>query len=401
MVEFAEREKKKENRTGIPTQLKERMEQRTGLSFDDVRVHYNSDLPERLGALAYTQGNQVEIGPGQESHLPHELGHVVQQKLGLVRANAMHPRGVAMNTDEGLERQADEIGAGKKIENTPAGNASTGIIQRYRIIKDYIFAQAPSPEKESMVMVKNGEPASVYFEETVDEVESLKSLGIKKTSNFISFPNSKEPNKERKFFRFAQSQIENIGNGKGAQPTRKFIIEKGRAKGLIKQQNDILGELLNCAIELQGNELSDGVKELSHKVFEITNKYITRYQNKKDKKEHIAMSSLGYDIFLDMYALQNIAKQLEAISLIDRDYALKIVIEDLTYRKKQVEEEFNSVQYRPILPTECGRSSDVRYMLSGSPNARLEINKSNWQDSDRESVILWANHYATRILLPG
>ena len=180
MVEFAEREKKKENHTGIPIQLKERMEQRTGLSFDDVRVHYNSDLPERLGALAYTQGNQVEIGPGQESHLPHELGHVVQQKLGLVRANAMHPRGVAMNTDEGLERQADEIGAGKRIENTPAGNAGTGIIQRYRIIKDYIFAQAPSPEKESMVMVKNGEPASVYFEETVNEVESLKSLGIKK-----------------------------------------------------------------------------------------------------------------------------------------------------------------------------------------------------------------------------
>ena len=139
-----------------------------------------------------------------------------------------------MNTDEGLERQADEIGAGKRIENTPAGNAGTGIIQRYRIIKDYIFAQAPSPEKESMVMVKNGEPASVYFEETVNEVESLKSLGIKKTSNFISFSNSKEPNKERKFFRFAQSQIENIGNGKGAQPTRKFIIEKGRAKGLIK-----------------------------------------------------------------------------------------------------------------------------------------------------------------------
>lgn len=105
----------RENRTGIPQQLKERMEQNTGLSFDNVRVHYNSSLPKKLDALAYTKGNQVEIGPGQERHLPHELGHVVQQKLGLVRANAMHPSGAALNTDAGLERQADEIGAGKKI----------------------------------------------------------------------------------------------------------------------------------------------------------------------------------------------------------------------------------------------------------------------------------------------
>ena len=115
VTQGASRFASRENRTGIPTQLKERMEQSTGLSFDDVRVHYNSALPARLNALAYTQGNQVEIGPGQERHLPHELGHVVQQKLGAVRANATHSSGVAMNTDLGLERQADEIGAGKRI----------------------------------------------------------------------------------------------------------------------------------------------------------------------------------------------------------------------------------------------------------------------------------------------
>ncbi|MDE5819595.1 MAG: DUF4157 domain-containing protein [Lachnospiraceae bacterium] len=100
-----------ENRTGIPTQLKERMEQHTGLSLNDVRVHYHSDLPARLDALAYTQGNQVYIGAGQERHLPHELGHVVQQKLGKVRADTRHESGVLMNTDAKLEREADEIGA--------------------------------------------------------------------------------------------------------------------------------------------------------------------------------------------------------------------------------------------------------------------------------------------------
>ncbi|MCH5275720.1 MAG: DUF4157 domain-containing protein [Lachnospiraceae bacterium] len=114
-VENANQSVKKVNRTGIPTQLKERLEDSTGLSFDDVRVHYNSSLPAKLDALAYTKGNQVEIGPGQECHLPHELGHVVQQKLGVVRANAMHSSGVALNTDTRLEHQADEIGAGKSF----------------------------------------------------------------------------------------------------------------------------------------------------------------------------------------------------------------------------------------------------------------------------------------------
>lgn len=127
MLQFAEKEKsdikregaiqrkvqQKTNRTGIPAQMKERIEGGTGMSLDDVRVHYNSDRPAKLDALAYTRGSQVEIAPGQERHLAHELGHVVQQKLGAVRANAWHSSGVAMNTDAALERQADEIGAGK------------------------------------------------------------------------------------------------------------------------------------------------------------------------------------------------------------------------------------------------------------------------------------------------
>lgn len=71
-VQGINRSGRREDRTGIPTQLKERMEQSAGLSFDDVRVHYNSDLPARLNASTYTKGNRVEIGPRQERHLPHE-----------------------------------------------------------------------------------------------------------------------------------------------------------------------------------------------------------------------------------------------------------------------------------------------------------------------------------------
>ena len=65
-VQNSDRSAQRENHTGIPMQLKERMEQSTGLPFDDMRVHYNSTLPARLNALAYTQGNQVAISPERE-----------------------------------------------------------------------------------------------------------------------------------------------------------------------------------------------------------------------------------------------------------------------------------------------------------------------------------------------
>lgn len=94
------------NRTGMPDNMKRKYEALSGLSMDDVRVHYNSGRPSQLGALAYTQGSHVYVAPGQERHLGHELGHVIQQKQGRVRATASF-EGVAINLDDRLEREAD------------------------------------------------------------------------------------------------------------------------------------------------------------------------------------------------------------------------------------------------------------------------------------------------------
>ena len=102
------------NLTGIPTQMKMDFEQRSGLSFDDVRVHYNSDKPRKIGALAYTQGTQVHIGPGQERHLRHELGHVVQQKTKqILHTKIMN--GLFVNDDRGLEAEAERYSGSKAI----------------------------------------------------------------------------------------------------------------------------------------------------------------------------------------------------------------------------------------------------------------------------------------------
>ena len=79
--------------------------------LDDVNVHYNSSQPAQLNALAYTQGSDIHVAPGQEQHLPHEAWHVVQQAQGRVEPTMQLQDGVPLNDDEGLEHEADVMGA--------------------------------------------------------------------------------------------------------------------------------------------------------------------------------------------------------------------------------------------------------------------------------------------------
>ncbi len=99
-----------ENRTGLPNQLKAGIESLSGMSLDHVKVHTNSSKPAQLNALAYAQGSDIHLAPGQEQHLPHEAWHVVQQAQGRVQPT-MQMAGAAVNDDVGLEREADVMGA--------------------------------------------------------------------------------------------------------------------------------------------------------------------------------------------------------------------------------------------------------------------------------------------------
>lgn len=111
------------NRTGLPDQLKAGIEHLSGMAMDGVRVHYNSARPAQLQALAYAQGNDIHLAPGQERHLPHEAWHVVQQKQGRVRATMQMQAGVAINDDAGLEREADVMGARASAVAQPVAGA--------------------------------------------------------------------------------------------------------------------------------------------------------------------------------------------------------------------------------------------------------------------------------------
>jgi hypothetical protein len=99
------------NNTGLPDNLKAGIESLSGISMDSVKVHYNSPQPAQLNALAYAQGTDIHVAPGQEKHLPHEAWHVVQQAQGRVQPTMQMKEGVPVNDDRNLEHEADVMGA--------------------------------------------------------------------------------------------------------------------------------------------------------------------------------------------------------------------------------------------------------------------------------------------------
>lgn len=105
----AQRETSVKNETGLPDNLKSGIENTSGVSLEEVRVHYNSSAPADLNALAYAQGTDIHVAPGQEQHLPHEAWHVVQQMQGRV-SPTMQMGGVNINDNESLEKEADVMG---------------------------------------------------------------------------------------------------------------------------------------------------------------------------------------------------------------------------------------------------------------------------------------------------
>jgi hypothetical protein len=120
--ETGEQTAPRENRTGMPDQLKVNLESMSGFDLSDVRVHRNSDRPAQLNALAYAQGNEIHLGPGQEQHLPHEAWHVVQQRQGRA-SETMQIAGVGVNDQEILEREAEQLGRAASAYQVASGGA--------------------------------------------------------------------------------------------------------------------------------------------------------------------------------------------------------------------------------------------------------------------------------------
>ena len=103
---------------GLPGEVQSGMEQTLGADFSNVNIHTGSQSAKDMGALAYTQGNDVHFAPGQfnpgsntgKELIGHELAHVVQQREGRVKPTT-ETAGKPVNDDPGLEKEADVKGA--------------------------------------------------------------------------------------------------------------------------------------------------------------------------------------------------------------------------------------------------------------------------------------------------
>jgi hypothetical protein len=101
----------------MPTYVQNKMENTFNADFSNVRIHPNSSKASSVGALAYTQGQDIHFAQGKfdpvsksgQELLGHELTHVVQQSAGKV-SPTMELAGMAINDDPGLEREADLMG---------------------------------------------------------------------------------------------------------------------------------------------------------------------------------------------------------------------------------------------------------------------------------------------------
>ena len=136
------------NKSGLPSNLKSGIESLSGMSMDHVKVHYNSSKPAALQAHAYAETSQIDLGRGQEKHLPHEAWHVVQQAQGRVKPTMQLRNKVNINDDQGLEREADVMGA-KALNTSVSINKSVGQrVSKHARHAAIALQRMPKKEKE-------------------------------------------------------------------------------------------------------------------------------------------------------------------------------------------------------------------------------------------------------------
>ena len=172
---------------GLPENLKTGLENLSGVSLSEVKVHKNSEEPQKVGAQAYTQGDDIHIAPGQEKYLPHEGWHAVQQKQGRVEAETQLKTDAAVNEDSKLEREADVMGARAEREGSendaiqspltsePKSSKINGkVIQRVMLQEGMELNNTKNPVKEEVGGIK-----TAGYGETSENVKKIQQVLIR------------------------------------------------------------------------------------------------------------------------------------------------------------------------------------------------------------------------------
>ena len=171
----------------LPQALQNSLEKISGVSLSDVEVHKNSDKPQQLEALAYTQGNEIHIAPGQEKYIPHEGWHAVQQRQGRVQPTLQMKSGLAINEDDKLEKEAELMGGKAEKESL---DVEIQIEENPRIVSNSVNSsiiqmtadkKLQGKRKIRLWEPKSGTVAEVDADNT-QTIDTLISQGYERTS---------------------------------------------------------------------------------------------------------------------------------------------------------------------------------------------------------------------------
>ena len=121
-------------------------------------IHYNSPEPRKYGARAFTKNSEIYIAPGEESALPHELGHVYQQETQNIPATG-EMKGEKVNTDPKLEKEADQTARNiedyiPKIIFKDTNDNKT---------KDVIQFNLPDDKKLQRIVIEEAEKLGIFY----------------------------------------------------------------------------------------------------------------------------------------------------------------------------------------------------------------------------------------------
>ena len=250
------------NQNGLPGNLKSGIEQLSGYSMDDVKVHYNSSQPAQLQAHAYAQGKDIHIAPGQEKHLPHEAWHVAQQKQGRVKPTLQMKTGVPVNDDAGLENEADVMGAkAVQLAKMPLPHAVRNKQSEIGIITQLV-EQTPSSAPTQQINVEKKTLTAIQIEiqnlkQNLSTFIPLNSEYKKRVEQFDSIMKNQEPTWEQ----FVKDKgkvnllIDSLSKEqKKIPPGRKHLIETS--------QNQEINNLLNKDFKNLVSEKYQKIKDI-------------------------------------------------------------------------------------------------------------------------------------------
>jgi Domain of unknown function (DUF4157) len=211
----------KDKNTGLPSQLKAGIEQMSGMSMDNVKVHYNSSEPAQLQAHAFAQGENIHVAPGQEKHLGHEAWHVVQQKQGRVQPTTQMKGTVPINDDAGLEREAD-------IKGAEAAIVGGEVLQNKTFTSSLSNPSAPAQRKVAQL---------VSGTKKIENIQNLKDPADEYPA-IVAQINQKLPS-------IAEVDRERIGQKVG--DTSEGLLENTKEfkKRMVKEANKLLEALNN------------------------------------------------------------------------------------------------------------------------------------------------------------